>query len=235
MKTIKRRAMAVVMTLVLLAWSWVALGGDIHDAAASGDVEKVKGLINVSGKVIDPQMNGVANARVYAFLRSDKAEQSKIIKETISSVDGSFKFTDLISPDTRHGYYIFIATATNFAIGWKHQTEKTSLEGVEITLGIPGSISGQVVDNKGEPIQDVLIKVRTISLGEDFSYVNYLYLPDYISLACNSTDRNGKFTITNLPQQANVSLSLLHKEYYTKDSMRNVSVGAHDLKYTLGP
>jgi hypothetical protein len=45
MKITKRAGMALVMALVLLAWSGIARSGEIHDAAEAGDVAKVKALL----------------------------------------------------------------------------------------------------------------------------------------------------------------------------------------------
>jgi cytohesin len=45
MKIAKRIGLALVMVLVLLAWSGIARSGEIHDAAYAGDVTKVKTLL----------------------------------------------------------------------------------------------------------------------------------------------------------------------------------------------
>ena len=53
MKITKRLGLALVMALVLLAWSGIARSGEIHDAAKAGNVAKVKSLLTENPDLVN--------------------------------------------------------------------------------------------------------------------------------------------------------------------------------------
>lgn len=73
-----------VVALIALAWSSVAFGGEIHDAAAAGDLEKVRVLLNENPDLTgDKDTNGLTplhlaawnkHTDVAALLLADKAD-----------------------------------------------------------------------------------------------------------------------------------------------------------------
>lgn len=200
---------------------------------------KSMGSVNVLGKVIDAHGNAVVNAKIYAYGQFYKAYKDTIIRETASAEDGSFSFKGLVSPPTRprHSHYVFIATHPAFAIGWEHQTKNMDLTKVEIYLETPDSISGLVVDKKGKPVEGALVRARVIFFDTNFPYWSLLDIPDWLNLASSLTDKDGRFTITKLPQLATVLLVIIHDEYDGGDlqKRRRIAVGTQDLELTLGP
>ncbi len=191
--------------------------------------------ISVSGRVVDSSGNGIANARVHAYLRTYKVGKDRIVDEVACTGGGSFEFRDLVPPGEGHAHYVFIAEAPGFALGWERNRDGAAREAVEIILHPPGGVSGRVVDGKGSALADAMVKARSIVIGSSLLDSGRLYLQDVVDLVSDTTDEEGRFNIKNLPEGASVYLAVPHKGYYIKNrrASANVSVGTQGLEIVL--
>lgn len=98
MKTTKKRAMALVMALVLLVWSGVARGGDIHDSAAAGDVDKIKTLLAKNPDLVNARDDKRGNTPLHCAAIWGKTGALKVLlanKADVNAKDNEYGNTPL--------------------------------------------------------------------------------------------------------------------------------------------
>ena len=87
---IHRRA---AVTLVALAWSSLAFGGEIHDAAKNGDLQKVKALLKDNPELVFSKDNNSRTPLYYAAAKGHKDVVELLLANKVEvnpkSIDGS--------------------------------------------------------------------------------------------------------------------------------------------------
>ena len=194
-------------------------------AAAGNGAEK----LIFSGRVIDSGGAPVADAEV---LYSIKFKQSESITRT--EMDGTFRF-EFPRPELKKWDRVsIIATHPDHAVGWQ-SLQPQSMTDVEIQLATPGIITGKIMDEAGDPIQNAEARIQYL--------FNANWRPgvrgggvglgiDEIPSPPAKTDTNGLFVLRGLPQDAKTNLEIKGPGYAQKMHFQ-VPVGAEGLEFRL--
>ena len=158
---------------------------------------------------------------------------------TRTGVDGTFRFE--LSPskldwepfDSKDmsSRLNMAVTHPDHAIWWQEFPFQSAAD-VEIQLEIPGIISGKVMNEAGEPIQNAEILMNFLCrrdpiLREHGDDLNHYALPQPVK-----TDANGEFVLRSLPQGATTSFDVWGTGY-AKQNRHNVPVGTEELEFRL--
>ena len=80
---------------------------------------------------------------------------------TRTEVDGTFRF-EFPRPELKKWDRVsIVATHPNHAIGWRNLPPQNAAD-VEIQLAMPGIISGKIMNETGEPIQNAEARIQYI-------------------------------------------------------------------------
>ena len=213
-------------------------------AAAENESEK----LIFSGRVVDNNNVPVSDAEVryavsfYPLEGGAGAEHSSHYDPdffTRTGIDGTFRFE--LSPskldwmpfdfkDMLNRLSIAV-THPDRAIWWQEFPFQSATD-VEIQLEIPKIISGKVMSEAGEPIQNAEILMNSLfrgdlMLGEHGDDLDHYALPQPVK-----TDANGEFVLRSLPQDATTSFDIWGPGY-AKQNRRNVPVGTEELEFRL--
>ena len=115
------------------------------------------------------------------------------------------------------------------AIWWQEVPFQTTSD-VEIQLETPEIISGKVMNEVGEPIQNAKILMQSVFRGDSRDHGDSLIhnaLPQPVK-----TDANGEFVLPGLPQGATISLDV-QGPGYAKEMRHSVPVSAKRLEFRL--
>jgi beta-lactamase regulating signal transducer with metallopeptidase domain/protocatechuate 3,4-dioxygenase beta subunit len=158
------------------------------------------GQISLSGKVIDAQDQPVAEAEVtlYRLTAGELGVLSKVeaIARKTTGADGAFTFTAAPATQSyREGRVI--ARKEGLALGWAAWPMQED-QRLEIRLGQPAALAGDVVDEAGRPIAkaEVHIALAKIGRGEDRRELRPT------GFLQTKTDRNGYFVFPDMPAGA---------------------------------
>ena len=192
-------------------------------AAAKNGSEK----LIFSGRVIDDNGVPVANAEV---LYSVKFDQSESVTRT--GVDGTFRF-EFPRPELKKWDRVsIVATHPKHAIGWRNLPPQNAAD-IEIQLATPGIISGKIMNEAGEPIQNAEARIQHLFRGDPMSgrYEGGLGM-EIMPIPTVKTDVNGEFVLHGLPQGATTNLETQGLGY-AKEVHFKVPVGAEGLEFRL--
>ena len=158
---------------------------------------------------------------------------------TRTGIDGTFRF-ELVpskfawlpfgSKDMLNRLNIAV-THPDHAIWWQELPFQSATD-VKIQLEMPGIISGKVMNEAGEPIQNAEILVNSLfcanpMLREHGDDLDHYALPQPVK-----TDANGEFVLRSLPQDATTSFDVWGPGY-AKQNHRNIPVGTEYLEFRL--
>ena len=193
-------------------------------AAAENGSEK----LIFSGRVIDNNGVPVADAEV---LYSVKFNESKSV--TRAGVDGRFRF-EFPRPEFRRWDHVsIVATHPKHAFGWRNLQPQSTTD-VEIQLATPGIISGKVMNEAGEPIQNAEARLQYIVDSNRRPGASGIGLGRAIPLSPAKTDANGEFMLRRLPQGATTNLEIQGPRY-AQELHVTVPVGTEGLEFRLKP
>ena len=213
-------------------------------AAAENGPEK----LIFSGRVVDNNNLPVSEAEVryavsfYPFEGSAGSEHSSHYDPdlfTRTGIDGTFRF-ELVpsrfawrpfnSKDMLSRLNIAV-THPDHAIWWQGFPFQNATD-VEIQLEMPGIISGKVMNETGEPIQNAEILMSSLFRGDLMLREHGGDLDHYALPQPVKTDANGEFVLRSLPQDATTSFDVWGPGY-AKQNRRNVPVGTEGLELRL--
>ena len=192
-------------------------------AAAENGTEK----LIFSGRIIDNNGVPVADAKV---LYSVKFDQSESVTRT--GVDGTFRF-EFPRPELKKWDRVsIVATHPDHAIGWQNLPPQNATD-VEIQLAMPGIISGKIMNETGDPIQNAEARLQYLvssnpTLGERNVGLGW----DDMPISPAKTDANGEFVLRGLPQGTTTNL-VTQGPGYAKEVHFKVPVGAEGLEFRL--
>jgi beta-lactamase regulating signal transducer with metallopeptidase domain/uncharacterized GH25 family protein len=209
------------------------------DAAADADKTgqeaadaKSSGLrVSTFGRVVDGDGKPMAGVTVYvrdwpmervdAYFRGPLQED--ILATTRTDEGGNFRLEDVSVPPIRRitqGVDLLgdvVAVAKGYAMAWQNLPTATNGEPVRLTLVPESRVSGRIIDNQGEPIEDALVRVQYVSpLDADrFWGFEEGHLSLYLSKSAPAakSDRNGRVSIDNMPSDKWVTLTVDHEDY----------------------
>ena len=122
-------------------------------------------------------------------------------------------------------------THPDHAIWWQEIPFQSTAD-VEIQLEMPGIISGKVMNEAGEPIQNAEILMNSLFRGNPMLREHGDDLDHYALPPPVKTDVNGEFVLRGLPQDATISLDVWGPGY-AKQNRHNVPVGTERLEFRL--
>ena len=165
-------------------------GSDLARAKTMKHVELMKRGLSVSGIVLDSKEQPISGATVMmASKRGDSF--SRYDSHVLTDVSGRFHFTNakvyLTEKPSEEGLTALVAEAPGYAPAIKKVTVSAEVQPVEFHL-VPGhTITGRVVDEKGQPIAHAWTVIKPF--------------PDHklYSVWLEDTDDEGRFRINNAP------------------------------------
>ena len=226
---------------------WVARGatpgrGSSAQPPAAATENETKKL-TFSGRVVDNNGTPVAEAEIryavifYPFegkIESGHSSYSNNDFFTRTGVDGIFrlellpsklKWIPFDSKDMLKRLNI-VVTHLDYAIWWKELPFQNTAD-IGIQLETSETVSGKVMNEIGEPIQNAEILVQTLFRGPPRDNLPHNALPQSIE-----TDVDGKFVIRGLPQGATTSFDV-QGPGYAKQMSYHVPVGTEGLEFRL--
>ena len=192
-------------------------------AAAEDEDEK----LIFSGRVINKDGAPVADAAILYTVKSNPPESV-----TRTAVDGTFRF-EFPRPELEKWERVsIVATHSDYAFGWQTFSIENMTD-VEIQLTSPGAISGKIMNEAGEPIQNAEVWVPYIFRRPPTSGISEGDLGmDAIPIAPAKTNANGAFILHRLPEGAKVNLAI-QGPGYAKQTRFRVPVGTDGLEFRL--
>lgn len=179
--------------------------------------------LSVSGTVTDTQGNPIAGARV--FLEPGLA--LRLVEGEVSP-DGAFSFTGL-----RPGLVGVVAVAEGRMIGGASVEVGVDepVTGVEIRLGAPQSIAGEVKDPRGHPIANAqlagLLLQGSDPVGIPLRKLNAFGIP------IPAADESGAFSFDAAPE-GTLALKFTHPEF-AQETVSDVASGSTGVQVTMDP
>ncbi len=212
-------------------------------AAAENEPEK----LTFSGRVVDTDGAPVADAEVryavsfYPLEANTQSAHSYYGPDflTRTGVDGTFRFELVPSrlewmPFDSEGMLSRLniaVTHTDHAIWWQEFPFQSAAD-VEIQLEMPEIISGKVMNEAGEPIQNAEILINSVSRGAPMFEKPGDDLDHYAFPQPIKTDVNGMFVLRRLPQGATTSFDVRGPGYAVQ-KRNGVPVGTEGLEFRL--
>ena len=213
-------------------------------AAAENESEK----LTFSGRVVDNDGAPVTDAEVryavsfYPLEANTESGYSSYYGPdffTRTGVDGTFRFELL---PYRLGWIPFDSKGTlsrlsmavthpDHAIWWREFPFQSAAD-VEIQLEVPEIISGKVMNEAGEPVQNAEILMNSLSRGDPTLRYPEDDLDHYAFPQPVKTDANGEFVLRGLPQGATTSFDVKGPGY-AKQNRYGVPVGTEGLEFRL--
>ena len=202
-------------------------GSDSSAQRPAAAVESGSEKLIFSGRVIDSGGAPVADAEV---LYSIKFNPSKPAART--RLDGTFHF-ELPRPELKRWDRVsIVATHPDYAIGWQSLQPQSTTD-VEIQLATPGIISGKIMNEAGEPIQNAEAGIQYLVSSSRRPGERGVGLGwDDMPISPAKTDANGEFVLHGLPQGATTNLET-QGPGYAKEVHFKVPVDAEGLEFRL--
>ena len=193
-------------------------------AAAENNSEKLA----FSGRVVDNNGIPVADAEVLYSIKFNPSESV-----TRTGVDGRFHF-EFPRPELRRWDRVsIVATHPDHAIGWQN-LQPQSATNLEIQLATPGIISGKIMNEASEPIQNAEVRIQYVWGANRRLEERGVGLGAAIPIPPAKTDTNGEFVIRGLPQDVKANLDILGPGY-AQERHFTVPVGTEGLEFRLKP
>ena len=196
---------------------------NVPAAAAENGAEK----LIFSGRVVDNNGVPVANAEILYSVKYSQSESA-----TRTGVDGKFRF-EFPRPELgRWDRVSIVATHPDHAIGWRN-LQPQSMADIEIQLATPGIITGKILNEAGEPIQNAEARIQHLFRGAPMSgeYEGDLGM-EPMPIPTVKTDANGEFVLGGLPQGLTTNLETQGLGY-AKELHFTVPVGTEGLEFRL--
>ena len=213
----------------------------------AGAVENRSETWIFSGDVVDGTGIPVADAKIqyaimfYPFGENAVSGYSSYSKQdffTRTGMDGTFRFElpsklkwiPLDSKDMLRCLNIAV-THPDHAIWWQEFPFQNTAD-IGIQLEMPEMVSGEVVNEVGEPIQGAEVQIQSVSRGDPMLRERENSLKRYALPHPIKTDASGEFVFLGLPQGATMTLDVKGPGY-AKENRHNLPVSAKRLEFRL--
>ena len=182
-----------------------------------------------SGRVVDNNGIPVAEAEVLYSIKFNPSESA-----ARTGVDGTFRF-EFPRPELKKWDRVdIIAMHSDYAIGWQNLQPQSTTD-VEIQLATPGIITGKIMDEAGEPIQNAEARIQYLVSANWRPGMRGIGLGiDAMPISSAKTDANGEFMFRGLPQDAKTNLEIKGPGY-AQEMHFQVPVGTEGLEFKLKP
>ena len=200
-------------------------GSNMQRPAAAAENESEKLIF--SGNVVDNNGVPVTNAEVRYSVGTNSSEPA-----THTGVDGRFRF-EFPRPELKRWDRVsVVATHPDHAIGWQNLPPQNATD-VEIQLAMPGIISGKIMNETGDPIQNAEARLQYLVSSNPTPGERNVGLGwDDMPISPAKTDANGEFVLRGLPQGTTTNLAT-QGPGYAKEVHFKVPVGAEGLEFRL--
>ena len=188
-----------------------------------GTVILVPGL-DLEGRVVDPQGEGVAEAAVHVLRGVDPARLGGLgaqrlaeqQPDAVSAADGRFRVGDLVAGELVHLFF----HRAGYLSAWLEQVEVPTAEPLSLVLRPGSRVAGRVTDEDASPIEGVQLMIE-----QDL-------MPPVRRLV--SSDVEGRFAFEDL-RAGPASLSVFHAAYVGPDpfDLEVAAEGSKDLLLVL--
>ncbi len=176
----------------------------------------------ITGQVVDSSGTGAASARVFV----EPGLGGELVE---AKVDGEGRFSAQGAFQGAVGVFAF---AAGFGFAGEHLTlalGETSAP-VQLTLAAAASISGTVVNDKGDPVSGARITrialVRPSKVGIPLAKLTAFGVSE------PKSDAQGKFKIDGLPQGGAVAIKVGHPDY-AQEAVDDLSAGQSNVKIKM--
>ena len=202
-------------------------GGNTQLPAAATESSSEKLIF--SGNVVDNNGVPVADAEI---LYSVKYNQSESAVRT--GVDGTFRF-EFPRPELKRWDRVsIVAMHPDHAIGWRSLQPQSTTD-VEIQLATPENISGKIMNEMGEPIQNAEARIQYLFGANWRPGARGVGLGwDDMPISPAKTDANGEFVLRGLPENVKTNLETKGPGY-ARELHFQVPVGTKGLEFRLKP
>ena len=180
-----------------------------------------------SGHVVDKNGIPVADAELLYSVGASSSESA-----TRTNADGTFRF-EFPRPELKKWDRVsIVATHPDHAIGWRNLQPQSRTD-VEIQLATPGIISGKIMNEAGEPIQNAEARIQHLFRDDPMSreYEGDLGM-EPMPIPTVKTDANGEFVLRGLPQGLATNLEI-QGSGYAQELHLKVPVGTEGLEFRL--
>ena len=203
-----------------------------------------KETVTYSGIVTNESGQPVQNVYVRSIWYNEYMQFSGTEAEGWTDEDGLFTVGPIDASNLDKIDRTLIFDHPDYAIGWfqtKRAGQAMPQDGVEVNLLSPSVVSGIVLDEQGDPVEDALVEANLqLQLQPNERYY-YLTMDENYGLA-SITDSEGQFAFDNIPDKARLHIDVRHSDYahystrfgYSADDYP-VRAGQDDLLITLKP
>jgi beta-lactamase regulating signal transducer with metallopeptidase domain/protocatechuate 3,4-dioxygenase beta subunit len=198
--------------------------------------EPLPTLLTALGRVVDPAGKPVAGATVHLREWSTyrisaepyKRNPNDILATTQTDAQGAFRFEKVPAKPLSDQWlkqipWDVVVVARPYAIAWRHLDAAQQSKPLTINLAPEAKLSGRVIDQHGEPVQNAEVRISGIQpLGSD-AHCSAYAAPDVLDLQQSRlmhvfrTDTDGQVTIEGLPSDLLMQLSI-HHDAFRSDS-----------------
>ncbi len=186
----------------------VAVGLVLSAAGAIGDE------VTISGKVLTPDGQPAAGAKVFCMLHSPDGPVWPVLIETDAMTGASGAFTLCLEgrgkPEPMQ-QLVILALADGYGLGWT-LAPLTEAFGLTITAHTLDRVTGMVVDEAGHPVPGASVRAADLC-PEGEAY--WLPLGDHLGAI---TDQTGRFELSGLPAGVAVRLEAMADGYQRIES-----------------
>ena len=190
-------------------------------------VENGSDKLIFSGQVVDNNGVPVADAEVQYSVGYNAPKSAARTR-----LDGTFRF-EFPRPELKKWDRVrIVATHPDHAIGWRSLQPQSMID-VEIQLTTPGIITGKIMDEAGDPIQNAEARIQYLAPSYLMSGERRVGLGgEIIPTPPAKTDTNGEFVLRRLPQDVKTNL-VVQGPGYARERYFQVPVGAEGLEFRL--
>jgi hypothetical protein len=157
--------------------------------------------LSFSGRVVNSDGVPVADAEILYVVELDVFGRKPNAPESVgrTAPDGTFRFEISVPEPQKWARLVIIATHRDDALGW-HNLSPQSATDVELQLGTPTRISGRIMNEAAEPIQNAEVLIHSLSKNNSLFKDKHCLRLDDMPIVPVRTNANGDFVLRQLPQ-----------------------------------
>ena len=203
-----RTLAAVWLAVLLWAGRSPALAGRIiiHQPGQA----RIGPPVHCTGRVADPKGHPIEGAKVGLYrVRIRPGQPGTVLsgQEVITRADGAFAFEQEVPQEHEAGSVaLLLASKQGLALGcgnWDLSEDRR----IEIEMGPPADLEGQVVDPCGAPLAEALVRIDVMEVIHAKGQPRVIGAVSE-ALFTRRTDRDGRFRFQCLPPNARAALSV---------------------------
>lgn len=178
-------------------------------------------VMALSGTITDTEGKPIAQSRIFLEL----GVEGPVVEGTVQN-DGIFEITCDLLPAG------LIAWAQGYGFNGLHlnPTSVSDLEGLQIVLKSPTSLSGQVTNTKGEPIPKA--RLAGFAIVEPNRVGVPLFKLVSLGIPTPYTDEQGRFLLNSVPEGSKLLLKFDHP-HYAQEATSIVSAGETNVNVVM--